>query len=274
MMFDVSSLTVASFSTTSDGVFRSGLVARTKRATTGLSVALSLVLASALPLLGFAPSASAQSVTVGANLDIDFNVEVAVPFSGFAGVYFLNLDLIHDPGAGPMFKNFDSPIDDASQPILLDASQPNPLVIFETFTLNASSVPITGWYEAIVPEGFEWLIPDDTAIPGPFPAGQSLIEVDGAPHPWEFVPQPAVVGLDQLAVSFPPVHPGQTLGITKPLLWVGTPDNTIWGDHQLDQGDAFDESVIRVWEYPVPEPATAATIFLAGTLVLTRRRWR
>ena len=49
------------------------------------------------------------SLTAGSNLSIDFNQEVDVPYSGFAGQYFFHSVLIHDPNAGPFFKNFQSP---------------------------------------------------------------------------------------------------------------------------------------------------------------------
>ena len=66
------------------------------------------------------PAQQALAVMAGSNMYIDYNEELDVPYSGFAGQYFLDPVLIHSPWAGPFFKIFESPITDTLDPILLD----------------------------------------------------------------------------------------------------------------------------------------------------------
>ena len=134
-------------------------------------------------------------VTAGANMDIDFNPEVPVSYSGFVGAYFLEVDLIHDPSAGPMIKRFQSLITDTYDRILLDATQPFPQPIYEDFHIVAAapggqpvSVAVQGWHEEILTDGWEWVLPSDTRFPTLFPPGESLITRNGDPHPWSFRP--------------------------------------------------------------------------------------
>lgn len=220
---------------------------------------------------GIRPAAAQTNptVTAGANLHIDFNQEVDVPFSGFAGQWFVDIDLVHDPAAGPMIKRLQSPRDDTGQPILLDALQPFPQRIDENFRLiqvpggPPAAPPVRDWHEEILTPGFVWVIPTDATIPQVFPDGTSLITKNGNPHPWDFVPAPALP--NRLDVAFPPILPGEVLDIHKAINWIGTPGNRIWGDNQLDDGTSFDESVIRVWEYPtVPEPGTWGLLVAAA----------
>ena len=211
-----------------------------------------------------------MTVTAGANHDIDFNEEIDVPYSGFAGQYFLSANLRHLPEAGPMIKHFQSPIDDTGQPILLDAQQPLPQRIEEEWRLlPATSFDVSDWHEHFRTEGFVWVIPDDTTFPGLFPPNTSLITKNGEPHPWEFVAGPTIAS--RLDVVFPPIPAGDVLDIHKALLWVGTNSNRIWGDNMLNDGTFFDESRIDVWEFPTPEPTTAS-LLLIGSLAMLRRR--
>jgi len=233
----------------------------------------------------FTAAANGQSpvVVAGANLDIDFNQEVPVGYSGFAGAYFLQVDLVHDPMAGPMIKRFETPVTDTTDRILLDALQPFPQPIWEDFFIVPPvpggppvSVAVRDWHEEILTEGWEWVIPGDTRFPDLFPPDSSLITRNGEPHPWRFPPMPAVLQPNKLWVEFPPIHPGETLDVHKALLWVGAEGNRIWGDDVLDDGTAFDEGVISVLEYPtVPEPggsALAVLGLLASGLVTWRKR--
>jgi hypothetical protein len=50
-------------------------------------------------------------------------------------------------------------------------------------------------------------------------------------------------------VIFDAIETGHILDIHKGLLWVGTPENPIWGDSP-------DELAILVREYPTPEPSS------------------
>ncbi len=218
------------------------------------------------------------SVTAGSNYDIDFNEELEVPFSGFAGAWFLSARLTHAPDAGPMIKRFESPITDTLDPILLDAQQPFALPVRETFHLFEPPVldpnlapidpfsPVYGWYEEILTDGWVWAhqalpILDDSID---FPLNPPLVTKNGLPHPWRFGIQPAgslgpdgpddtrplVFRPDILNIEFSRIDAGERLGINKSLLWVGTEGNRIWGDDQLDDGTPFREDEIRVWEHP------------------------
>jgi hypothetical protein len=202
----------------------------------------------------------AHAISAGSNLYIDYNEQVEVPYSGFAGQYFLDAPLIHSPWYGPFFKNFQSPITDTLDPILLDAEQPNPQRVTESYYLPPIlapilTLPVAGWREEIFTDGWEWVLPGDQRFPWLFPEDQSLITRDGKPHPWTPASVLTVYEPEKLAVNFPPIHEGETLGIHKALLWVGTPGNRVWGDNKTDDGNYLNEAAIRVYEYPVPEPA-------------------
>jgi hypothetical protein len=226
------------------------------------------------------PVSTAEAVfTAGANMQIDFNPEFDVPYSGFVGVYIFSEDLIHDPAAGPFFKNFESPIDDTDLPILLDAGQPFPQPIFESFFLAPAvspvlAEPVANWHESIVTAGWEWVLPGAPRFPNLFPTDTSLITKNGDPHPWTIPSLPKMHEPDQLWVEFPPIEAGNTLGINKALLWVGTPGNTIWGDHTDDLGvvETYEASV-RVFEYPAPEPSSGTLLAAAACVVLGWRKY-
>ncbi len=214
-------------------------------------------------------------VIAGSNYSIDFNQEVDVPFSGFAGAWFFDTRLAHQPEAGPMIKRFESPITDTLDPILLDANQPFAIPIQETFKVYDPPIldpagaadaifpfePVYGWYEEIMTPGFIWVTPDDPRYgQGPL-FGKPLITRNGNPHPsyTSILPagslgpddtRPHVYQPHVLAVEFARIDIGETLGINKAMLWVGTDGNSVWGDDQLDDGTPFREDTIRVWEHP------------------------
>ena len=245
------------------------------------SVVAIVAVATQLPTICSTPvSAQTQLVTSGANMDIDFNEEIDVPYSGFVLAYFLDVNLIHNPSAGPMFKNFQSPITDTGDRIVLDALQPFPQPVTENFFLIPTLAPIltspvSDWHEEVVTQGWEWVLPGDSRFPDLFPSGQSLITKNGNPHPWRFPPMPAVHEPNKLWVEFPQIEEGNTLDIHKALLWVGTQDNRLWGDDTLDNGTFFDESVIRVREYPtIPEPGAIWLFAVAAvfTFFASKRR--
>ena len=202
----------------------------------------------------------AQAVMTGSNMYVDYNEEADVPYSGFVGQYFLDTILIHSPWYGPFFKNFQSPITDTFDPILLDAQAWMPQVVTESYYLPPIlspilTLPVAGWHEQIVTDGWQWVIPGDPRFPDLFPENQSLITLDGKPHPWTIPPMPAVYQPETIWVEFPPIGEGFTLGIHKALLWVGTPGNRIWGDNVTDDGTYLDETSIRVFEHPTANQA-------------------
>ena len=181
----------------------------------------------------------------------------------------LQMDLIVDPIAGPMIKHFQSPRQATGAPILLDAQQPFPQVVWEDFLIlpvpGTAGTPVTDWHEEILTPGWEWVIPGDVRFPSLFPPNSSLITRNGQPWPWSPIPMPT--DPTKLWVRFPPIPPNNVLDVHKALLWVGTDGNRIWGDGTLNDGTTFDESFIRVREYPtIPEPATFALASLAGVM--------
>ncbi|MEM7626894.1 MAG: hypothetical protein AAF333_14970 [Planctomycetota bacterium] len=237
----------------------SAMRARQRVVAMGLALALGTM---ALPTRAdFLPTAP----FVGSNLDIDFNVEIDVPFSGFAGLWFVNQPIVHVPEAGPMIKRFESPMTDTLDRIILDGQEPFPIAVRETFELLPSpllrpSTPfdnVYGWYQEVETDGWEWVTPSDPRYPDYGLFGRPLITKNGNPHPSRpaigpafSLDAPLVFRPDIVNVEFARLEPGDTLGVNKALVWVGTEGNRLWGDDQLDDGTPFDESVLRVWEYP------------------------
>lgn len=200
---------------------------------------------------------------------------IQVPFEAGPNHWQLDVDLIFDPAAPPMEKWFQSPQGSAG-PILLDGLQPLPFPVWENFYLIPPipgippGAPVSDWHEHIHTPGWEWVIPGDPRFPDLFPPGQSLITRNGEPWPWEPLPHPGGThDPAALWVKFPPIGPAPLptgmppiLDIHKALLWVGTDDNRIWGDGVDNAGNTIDESMIKVWEYPTPEPSTLALLLL------------
>ena len=192
------------------------------------------------------------------------------------------IELIADPTAPPMDKWFLSPTDICPDWSVCDSSNTSnglPSVlppgwsapVWEYFLVWPGGDPpfpnpspaITDWHEHIHEPGWEWIVPTEGSLDPP------LITRDGEPWPWTFVETPPP-GTEPnpgwLWVEFPPIGPGHVLDIHKKLVWVGTDNNSVWGDGILDNGELNDETMIRVWEYPtIPEPST----LLLGTLAAT-----
>jgi hypothetical protein len=222
---------------------------------------------------------TSASGTAGPNLNVDPAqppIDVAWNSTMAPARWTLQLDLIVDPGGGPMEKHFQSPRSAAGGPILLDALQPFPQVVWEDILVlsvpGTPGVAVTDWHEEIQTPGWEWVLPGDTRFPTLFPAGTSLITRNGQPSPWTPIPMDPA-DPSKLWVGFPPIPPNNVLDVHKALLWVGTGGNRIWGDNTLDNGSAFDESFIAVREYPtVPEPAALALVCLGLSPVFLWRR--
>src|SRR5262245_41340664 len=108
--------------------------------------------ATAGPNLGAAPSQPP--------IEVDWNSLVT------PGNWTLQVDLIVNPNAGPMIKHFESPRGPTGGPILLDAQQPFPQVLWEDFLIlpvpGTAGVPVRDWHEEIVTPGWEWVVPGDT----------------------------------------------------------------------------------------------------------------
>lgn len=180
------------------------------------------------------------------------------------GSWSIMSGLIFDPTAGPMIKLFDTPRQVTGAPVLLDAQQPFPQRIDEQWDLvPGASKPVSDWHEQVLTPGWEWMLVTSA----------SLITRNGQPWPWKPIATP-VVDPAVISVEFEPILPGEVLDIHKALLWVGTPGNRIWGDGMDDSGALVDEGIIRVLEYPTPEPASALLLGLGGTIALARSRRR
>jgi hypothetical protein len=182
--------------------------------------------------------------------------------------------MIYNPTAPPMEKHFQSPLGPTGGPILLDAQQPFPQVLWEDFLIIPEfPFPVEDWHEEILTPGWEWVTPGDSRFPSLFPPNSSLITRNGLPHSWSPIPMDPPMP-NKLWVQFPPIFPGEVLDVHKALLWVGTDGNRIWGDQTLNNGSPFPEQFIRVIEYPTPEPGTAGALGLAGAIAMLRRRSR
>lgn len=233
-------------------------------------LSLGLVAALATPSL-------AAMVVSGANHNVDFNPEIDVFYNNLAGQYIIDMDLVHDPNAGPMIKHFHLPTTETGDTILLYQDQPHPLKIREDWYIvdaddsatHTVSEPVSDWHEHFITPGFTWVIPGHSEFTDLFPDQPSLITKNGEPHPWWHAPDIALLG--RIDVEFPAIEPGNVLDIHKAILWVGTSDNSVWGDNMLDDGTFLDERTIDVWEYPTPEPASAVLLSL-GCLAMLRRR--
>ena len=226
----------------------------------------------------------ASMVTSGAAVGENFQ-EIDVYYSRLVDQYIIEKTLVHDSDANPMIKHFHGPQTNAGETILLDKQNRHPLKITENWYLNDQagsgsaayprSEPVSDWHERFMTPGFVWVIPGDSEFTELFSNSPSLITENGSPHPWADLDQsgihPTGYRSDRIDVEFSAIKPGDILDIHKAILWVGTSDNSIWGDNKYDDGRFLDESTIEVMEYPTPEPATAAMLLMGG-LVLLRRR--
>ena len=211
------------------------------------------------------PAADSEAqITSGSNLGATPVGPISIPFDPDEQHYVFEEDLIFDPDAPPMIKEFVSPHFTSGAPIMLDGSQPLPFPIWEEFFIVPGlSVPVSDWHEEILTPGWEWRpLPD-----------KSLITRDGLPWPSSPIPMPGGSDPTKIWVEFPPIEPGRGLDIHKAMVWVGAIGNDIWGDGHDNIGQPVDESVIRVLEYPTPEPSSFV-LWALGLVVLGSRTRR
>jgi hypothetical protein len=226
----------------------------------------------AIFVLGFSVVAHGQLIISGYNESLDPGPPISVPFNPTGGgQWFVQATLLFVPEAPPMIKEFDSPRLPTGAPAVLDALQPQPILVTEFYTIagNAgtpfSGKPVTDWHEKILTPGWQWVTPGNPLFPGLFPDGTSLITRDN--QPWPSVPLDPAIDPTAVNVLFPQIDIGHVLDIHKALLWVGTDTQRFWGDDQT-------ESIIRVIEHPTPEPSSfvLAVVGLAALAVLRARR--
>jgi hypothetical protein len=199
---------------------------------------------------------------------------IEIPWDATTNSWFLNYELIVDPLAGQMGKHFLSRPGPTGVPLIIDALQPFPQIVWENFIISPSAralrTPVTDWHEEIHTPGWQWVTPAQR--PDLFPTGQTLITRNGLPWPSQPIPMDPA-DPTKLWVEFPPIQPGRILDIHKALLWVGTEGNRFWGDNMNDAGLPVEERFIDVWEHPtIPEPATAVLLCLGALAFLFQRR--
>lgn len=192
--------------------------------------------------------------------------EFVVPYSpsdSIFGSWNLDANLIFEPTAPGMIKSFGAPRFLRGDRIQLIGSQPIVFPINENFFLpsTAPTAPITDWHEVILTPGWIWVLPGTPGLPTEI----SLITRDGENWPWSPI-DPGNTNPQVISVIFQAIEAGHVLDIHKGLLWVGTPDNPIWGD-------SADELAILVREYPTPEPASWM-LAAFGMTTLACWRWR
>ena len=214
--------------------------------------------------------AGTAAITAGFNLGIP-GPFLNIPFQTFNNSYQVDQPLIFSPAAGPIAKDFGSPVLVTGAPILLVGSQPLPFPVNENFPLEnppgAIGQSVSDWHEVIITPGWHWIQPGDPSFPTLFPTGTSLITRDGLPWASTPIPSPAV-DPTRIDVKFSPITPGHVLDVHKALVWVGTDANRVWGDGP-------NETFIQILEYPTPEPSSLvlASLAILG-LLLSRKRWR
>lgn len=187
--------------------------------------------------------------------------EFVVPFSPGDGSWSLDTKLIFDPAAPGMIKSFEAPRTLRGDRIGLVGSQPVVFPINEEFFLDSLSKEVTDWHEIILTPGWVWVLPGTAGLPTEI----SLITRDGQNWPWLPI-DPGNTDPQVISVIFEAIDAGHVLDIHKGLLWVGTPDNPIWGDSP-------DELAILVREYPTPEPSSWLLAAI-GMTTLASWRWR
>ena len=179
---------------------------------------------------------------------------LTVPFDSLEGHYLVQHDLLFDPQAPPMVKDFQSP-----GPVIFPGTS---FPVWEAWFLVEPGRPVSDWHEEILTPGWVWRF--DPAV---------LITRNGQVIP--AFPDPNSPP-NILWVDFEPIFPGNVLDIHKELVWVGTIFNSDWGDFIDSSGSFLDESVIQVLEFPTPEPSSflLAAMAAVGLIAYGWRRRR
>lgn len=126
----------------------------------------------------------------------------------------------------------------------------------QTFSLTESlfiegNLSWEDWHEEILTPGWEWVDPIGFYANGAPAPGLQVANMPGDPTRG-----------GSLWFDFDPLVPGTKIDIRKQLQYVGGADGT-----------AFD-GIVRVAEYPTPEPASMVFLGLGSLLALRRRRDR
>lgn len=219
-----------------------------------------------LGIMAMSASAQVPMITSGYNLGAT-PTTIFVPWDAQHDDWFITAQLQFDPSAGPMIKHFEWPT--SGGPITANPTNPVMIPVTELWELKRESKSVSDWHEEILTPGWEWFYtPHDDQT-----GAQSLITKNGEPWPWQPIPMPGGPDPTKIWAEFPPIDPfdpgssvPNVLDIHKYLVWVGTPDNQVWGD------DTELEAFIEVLEYPTPEPATLTLLGLGAVAMLKRRR--
>lgn len=154
-----------------------------------------------------------------------------------------------DPTAGPWIKTL---LGINGGPVNADDTgytNPNSYQLVENLVIGGN-LPWTDFHEIVLTPG--WNI-------------GALITANGAPVPGLNVDLTYTNGsttLGSVTMTFDPLLPGTQLLLRKQLIWVGDP-NVI--------GNLF-SGIVKVAQYPTPEPATVVLLAAALGLVATARR--
>lgn len=169
------------------------------------------------------------------------NVFPADPDLGgwFIGQY----GVVRDPNGGPWIKNLVSPTGGN-----VIAAPGQTFTLLESLII-APNLPWSDWHEQILTPGWDWTGPAVLFANGSPAPGLTVVNTPGGP-----------TSGGTIDFYFNSLPVGTKVDIRKQLTYVGGPT-----------GVPFD-GVVRIAEYPTPEPATLGLMALGGTALLRRRR--
>ena len=186
-------------------------------------------------LLWVAEPAAGQGVGNLSSLPTTFPIFPPDHFDIFDPATGGPIPVVLDPQGSPWIKNLDL------GPIVAVPGQP--FTIHEVLQV-AGNLPWTDWHEQFLTPDFAWLPP-------------ASLTVNGAPPP-SLVISPLGPNID-FTWANNPTPPGGIIDIFKTFTYTGP------------AGTAF-QGVIRVAEFPTPEPGSLGLLSVAGLLALRRRR--